>query len=126
MTQTPFACPCGTTEWQIDTPKSGLHLICYRADCQTAALAGLAKMTWESGQWHGKARIQRGRRHLRHALFMPALVAMKRNPDLCAKYDALRAAGKPHKVAVTVLMRKLLILATTLLKQNRLWQPKPA
>ncbi|MGR3650705.1 MAG: IS110 family transposase, partial [Roseovarius sp.] len=34
--------------------------------------------------------------------------------------------GKPHKVALTVLMRKLLILANTLLKENRLWQPKSA
>lgn len=93
---------------------------------QITALAGLAPMTRESGQWRGKARIQGGRRHLRHALFMPALVAMKRNPDLSAKYDALRAAGKPHKVALTVLMRKLLILANTLLKENRLWLPKSA
>lgn len=93
---------------------------------QIAALAGLAPMTRESGQWRGKARIQGGRRHLRRALFMPALVAMKRNADLSAKYEALRAAGKPHKVALTALMRKLLILANTLLNQNRPWQPKPA
>ena len=37
MTHTPFACRCGATEWQIERPKSGLHLICYCADCQTAA-----------------------------------------------------------------------------------------
>ena len=91
---------------------------------QIAALAGLPPTTRVSSQWHGKARIQGGRRHLRHVLFTPAPVTMKRNPDLAAKYVALRAAGKSHKVALTVLMRKLLILANTRLKENRPWQPK--
>ncbi|WP_114291353.1 IS110 family transposase [Pseudosulfitobacter sp. DSM 107133] len=91
---------------------------------QIAALAGLAPITCQSGQWSGKAHIQGGRRLLRESLFMPALVAMKRNPDLSQKYDALRAAGKPHKVALAVLMRKLLILANTLISENREWTPK--
>ncbi|MFV0409888.1 MAG: IS110 family transposase, partial [Paracoccus sp. (in: a-proteobacteria)] len=53
---------------------------------QIAALAGLAPMTRQSGQWRGKAHIQAGRKRLRDALFMPALVAMRRNPDLSEKY----------------------------------------
>ena len=91
---------------------------------QIAALSGLAPMTRQSGQWHGKARIQGGRKHLREALFMPALVAMKKNPDLTAKYNALRDKGKPHKVALTALMRKLIILANTLIRENRTWSEK--
>lgn len=91
-----------------------------------AALAGLAPMVRQSGKWHGKAHIQGGRRGLREALFMPALVAMKRHPALAAKYTAMREAGKAHKVALTTLMRKLLILANTLIKEDRLWAPKPA
>ncbi len=91
---------------------------------QLAALAGLAPMTRQSGSWRGTSFIQGGRKHLRDALFMPALVARSRNPDLAAKYDALRAAGKPHKVALTVLMRKLLLLANTLIKEDRMWNPK--
>ena len=57
---------------------------------------------------------------------MPALVAARFNPDLKAKYQALLAAGKPPKVALTVIMRKLVILANALLRDQRNWTPKPA
>ena len=50
---------------------------------------------------------------------MPALVAARFNPDLKAKYNALRTAGKPPKVALTAIMRKLLILANALLRDQR-------
>lgn len=48
------------------------------------------------------------------------------NPDLGRKYTALRDAGKPPKVAITAVMRKLVVLANILLQQNRLWIPEPA
>lgn len=66
---------------------------------QVASLAGLAPITRQSGKWQGKAFIRGGRKLLRDALYMPALVAMRYNPDLKAKYDDLRAVGKPAKVA---------------------------
>ena len=91
---------------------------------QVASLAGLAPMTRQSGQWNGKAFIQGGRKHLRDALYMPAGVAMRFNPDLKAIYDKLRAAGKPAKVALTALMRKLIELANALVKADRIWGPK--
>lgn len=91
---------------------------------QAAALAGLAPMTRRSGKWCGHARIQGGRKPLRDALYMPAIVAMRRNPDLAEKYADLRDKGKPHKLAITVIMRKLIILANTLIKQRREWLPK--
>ena len=56
---------------------------------------------------------------------MPALVAVRHNPDLKAKFERLRAAGKPHKVALTAVMRSLLELANALLAQDRLWTEKP-
>ena len=93
---------------------------------QIASLAGLAPMTRQSGQWRGKAFIQGGRKHLRDALYMPALVAARFNPDLKAKYQAMIAAGKPPKVALTALMRKLIELANTLIHANRKWSPKAA
>lgn len=93
---------------------------------QMASLAGLAPMTRQSGQWKGNAFIQGGRHHLRGALYMPAIVAMRFNPDLKAKYQALRKAGKPAKVAITALMRKLIELANTLVKADRLWARKAA
>lgn len=93
---------------------------------QAAALAGLAPMTRQSGKWHGRARIEGGRKPLRDALYMPAIVAKRHNPDLAEKYADLRAKGKPHKLAITVIMRKLLILANTLVKEDREWQPNQA
>ena len=83
-------------------------------------------MTRQSGQWRGKAFIQGGRKHLREALYMPALVAARFNPDLKAKYQAMITAGKPPKIALTALMRKLIELANTLIKANRNWTPNIA
>ncbi len=91
---------------------------------QAASLAGLAPMTRQSGHWTGSAFIQGGRHHLRHALYMPAISALRSNPDLKAKYHALRAAGKPAKLAITALMRKLIVMANELVKHDRLWTPK--
>jgi len=60
---------------------------------------------------------------------MPALVAMRCNPDLKAKYEQLRAAGKPAKVAIVAIvavMRKLIEMANALVKADRTWTPKTA
>lgn len=91
-----------------------------------AALSGLAPMSRQSGRWTGRAFIAGGRAIVRNALYMPALVACRFNPDLSAKYDQLKAAGKAPKVAITAIMRKLIVLANALLKNNRKWIPKPA
>ena len=93
---------------------------------QVASLTGVAPMTRQSGQWRGKSFIQGGRKVVRDALYMPALVAMRFNPDLKTKYQAMVKAGKPPKVAITALMRKLIELANTLIKANRLWENKRA
>jgi hypothetical protein len=57
---------------------------------------------------------------------MPALVAARHNPDLKAKYEAFIGAGKPKKVALSALMRKLIILANTLIRQDRKWTQNTA
>ncbi len=93
---------------------------------QAASLAGLAPVARSSGQWTGRAFIRGGRAGLRRALHMPALVATRFNPDLKAKYHQLKADGKPSKVALTAIMRKLIVLANALIKANRNWSPKPA
>lgn len=93
---------------------------------QVASLAGLAPITRQSGQWQGKAFIGGGRKPLRNALYMPALVAMRFNPDLKAKYTALRDAGKAAKVAIVAVMRKLIEMANALVKADREWAPKAA
>jgi transposase len=91
-----------------------------------ASLAGLAPMARDSGQRSGKRFIRGGRAPLRQALYMPALVAVRFNATMKAKYQALRAAGKASKVALTAIMRKLLILANALLRDGRTWSPKLA
>ena len=57
---------------------------------------------------------------------MAARVAVRFNADLKAKYQAGRAAGKPPKVALTAITRKLLILAGALLRDGRTWSHRPA
>ncbi|WP_242011626.1 IS110 family transposase [Acetobacter fallax] len=59
-------------------------------ESQAAALAGLAPMTQQSGKWSGRSAVRSGRAVLRQALYMPALVAMRFNPDLKRVY------GPPH------------------------------
>ena len=93
---------------------------------QAASLAGLAPVARQSGAWIGRAFIRGGRAGVRQALYMPALVAMRFNPDLKIKYDQLKAAGKAPKVAIIAIMRKLVVLANALLKHGRKWTPSLA
>jgi transposase len=93
---------------------------------QAGSLAGLVPHSRESGQWKGRSFIGGGRKPLRDALYMPALVAMRFNPDLKAKYTELREAGKPAKVAIVAIMRKLLETANALVKADRIWVEKRA
>jgi transposase len=88
---------------------------------QVASLAGLAPVARDSGQYRGRRHIRGGRAILRQALYMPALVATRYKADMKAKYQAMTAAGKPAKVAITAVMRKLIILANALLRANRPW-----
>ena len=54
---------------------------------------------------------------------MPALNAIRLNPEFKAKYEAMVKAGKPAKVAIVAIMRKLLILANALIRDQRKWSP---
>lgn len=86
-------------------------------------LAGLAPIADDSGRRQGQRHIRGGRMPVRNALYMAALSAARCNPDLKVVYQRLRNVGKPPKVALTAVMRKLVVLANTLLTQNRLWEP---
>ena len=88
---------------------------------QAASLAGVAPVARQSGTWKGTSFIRGGRAKLRQAIYMPALVAIRFNPPLKAKYQALRQAGKPAKVAIVAIMRKLIITANALLRDHRHW-----
>ena len=91
-----------------------------------ASLAGLAPMTRESGAWKGRSFIRGGRARPRRLLHMASVSAIRHNPDLGRKYRELRERGKPPKVALTAIMRKLVVLANALLRRDRLWTPSPA
>jgi transposase len=88
---------------------------------QAVALAGLAPVARQSGQWKGKSYIRGGRANVRQALYVPALVAARYNPDLKAKYHKLLATGKPAKIAITAAIRKFVVTVNVLLKADRSW-----
>jgi transposase len=88
---------------------------------QTAALAGLAPWTRQSGPWEGQRHIGGGRAVIRRALYMSAVGLARQTQTTLGKfYHRLRAAGKPAKVALTAVMRKLLLQMNQLLKNHAL------
>ena len=86
-----------------------------------ACLAGVAPFADDSGDAEGPRHIKGGRAQSRRALYWAALSASRHNPDLAVFYNRLRDKGKKPKVALTAVMRKLVVLANTLLKEDRLW-----
>lgn len=88
-----------------------------------ALLAGLAPIARDSGEMKGARQIRGGRADVRAGIYMAAVAAARSNPDLKAFYRRLRAAGKPFKVAITAVMRKLVVLPNTLVREDRLWTP---
>ena len=89
---------------------------------QIAALAGLAPWTRQSGHWRGKSFIGGGRKTVRSALFMAALVASRHNPSLKAFRDKLVEHGKPKLVAVIAVARKLLTILNAILRDGKPWR----
>jgi transposase len=88
---------------------------------KVAALVGLAPWTRQSGQWRGKSFIGGGRKRVRSALFMAAMVAARHNPILKAFRDKLIAAGKPKLVALIALARKLLTILNAIVRDQTPW-----
>jgi transposase len=88
---------------------------------QIAALAGVAPMNRDSGRYRGRRRIQGGRVEVRAPLYMACLVAIRYNPPLRAFYRRLRDAGKPGRVAMVAVMRKLLATLNAIIRDNSPW-----
>jgi transposase len=85
---------------------------------QIASLGGLAPHPWQSGQTDKYRFIRGGRCDVRAILFMAALSASRFNTTLRAFYQQLLARGKLKRVALTAVMRKLLILCNALLRRE--------
>lgn len=91
---------------------------------QAAALAGLAPFNRDSGAQRGTRHIRGGRAHVRTALYMAALSAIRCNPVIAEDFARLIAAGKPWKVAMAACMRKLLTILNALVRDDLLWGQK--
>jgi transposase len=89
-----------------------------------AALAGLAPFTRQSGKWKGKSFIGGGRPAVRSALFIGALVAKRRNPEMKAFFDRPVAAGKPRMVALIAVARKLLTILNAMVRDGVPWKAR--
>lgn len=85
---------------------------------QIAALAGVAPFTHQSGQWKGKSFCSGGRKHVRTALYMAALTAIRYDDSLKPFYQSLILRGKPQKVALTACMHKLLLILNARMREN--------
>jgi len=88
---------------------------------EIAALAGVAPLNRDSGKMRGQRRIIGGRAMVRRVLYMGAVSACRNNPHLKAIYDRLVAAGKPKKVALVALMRKMLIWLNAMVRDGKPW-----
>lgn len=88
-----------------------------------ASLVGLAPFNQDSGKHKGKRHIWGGRAHVRHALYMATLSAVRHNLHLKDFYNRLIGAGKLQKVALTACMRKLLTILNAIMRDKRPWMP---
>jgi transposase len=89
---------------------------------QIAALVGVAPINRDSGTMRGKRTTWAGRAKVRAVLYMAALVAARHNPTLRRFYQRLIAAGKAKKLALTAVMRKLLVILNAILRDHKPWQ----
>lgn len=84
---------------------------------EIAALAGLAPYNRDSGSFRGRRHICGGRKRLRACLYMAAVCAVRSNPHMNSFYTRLVVDNhRPKKVALTAVMRKLLIAANSAVK----------
>jgi transposase len=90
-----------------------------------ASLAGLAPHPNQSGTRTGQAHIAGGRPCVRAALYMAAVSAVRSDNGFKREYQAMRLAGKPAKVALVAIARRIVVAANGMLKEARPWQKHP-
>jgi len=91
-----------------------------------AKLVGVAPLNHDSGQHRGRRRVWGGRAAVRAVLYMAALVATRRNPQISDFYQRLLARGKPKKQALVACMHKLLLLCSAVIRSQTPWHPATA
>lgn len=88
-----------------------------------SALIGVAPLNRDSGQFRGKRAVWGGRDNVRSALYMATMSAIRFNPTISSFYKKLKGAGKPHKVAMTACMRKIIVILNSMIKNKTYWNP---
>lgn len=101
----------------IDLPELG-HL----GRREIASLVGVAPFARDSGTFRGLRRIRGGRAAVRTALYLAAMTASRFNPVLADRYQRLRQAGKPPKLAFVAVARKLLTILNAIAREKSAWQ----
>jgi len=91
---------------------------------QIGMLAGLAPVADDSGERNGVRVIWGGRPAVRRSLYLAALSAARDDPAMKAFFMRLTASGKPAKLAIIAVARKLAVLANTLVAENRTYTPQ--
>jgi len=90
---------------------------------EISALVGVAPFCRDSGGMRGKRTIWGGRSQVRSVLYMATLSAVKHNPAIKVFYERLVNKGKPKKTALVACMRKLIIVANSMIRNNMEWNP---
>jgi len=110
------------TAWSILAYLGDISLFCNAK--QVTSYAGINPKIEQSGTSVNKSSLSKiGNKRLRKALYMPALTAAKHNPLMKDLYERLQQKGKPNKVALCAVMRKLLVLAYGVLKSGKAFDP---
>jgi transposase len=90
-----------------------------RSPKSIAALAGLAPLNVDSGQSRRARQIHGGRRRVREALYMAAVAVTRTKSRFARTYRALRQAGKPAKLALIAVARKLLVTLNAIMREQK-------
>ena len=93
---------------------------------QAAALIGVAPFARDSGQYKGQRFISGGRSRPRRMLYLAALAAKRWDPHYKTFADQLIARGKPAKLAIVTVMRKLIEAANLVLSRGQPWLRRTA
>jgi transposase len=89
---------------------------------EIASLVGVAPFARDSGKKRGQRRVRAGRASVRTALYLAAMTGSRFNPVLRPWHQRLRAAGKPAKVALVALARKLLTILNAMVRDHTAWR----
>lgn len=114
MTSMPGVAEITALTLLADLPELG-----HRDGKQIAALAGVAPHHRQSGANPGRSAIAGGRAGLRRVLYMAALSAARFNPEWKAWRQTLTAKGKPPKLTLVAVMRKMLVTLNAMIKADQ-------